>query len=337
LNGCKGNGLHDLPSGLLIYEGYLVSGGSKPYSTDEGVPKLGNVIEDVDFGIELEFSCAIGIPQKEMSERLQRFSYAPVRIASDCGKGGGSSKSNGVQINSSSNKQWELVRDRSLRPKFEQPNSNLLELRSRILRGQNGLDECQNVVRSLTQIASVQMNHTMGLHVHISIEGLSESKMIKACRTFVEYEDEIDSFMAQSRRNDRKMSNEYFKSNKAEILKRCPNFCADETKVINHQFESCKTVHDICELMNPGGDRYFKLNLQNVRLNRRPTFEFRQHRATADLEKITAWVIFCMALVHDSDRISDYFGRLWQRKILAKCGGRIESVITLAGKEKSEV
>jgi hypothetical protein len=52
--------------------------------------------------------------------------------------------------------------------------------------------------------------------------------------------------------------------------------------------------------MNPNNERYFKLNMQNLRTGRIPTVEFRQHSSTASAKKVAHWVRFCILFVQNS-------------------------------------
>ena len=94
----------------------------------------------------------------------------------------------------------------------------------------------------------------------------------------------MDSFMPPSRRNGSPECDRYFKSNRASV-------CGDTNKQRHIRLANCYDVMTLAEQMNEDG-RYYKLNLQNLITGRQPTLEFRQHSATLDYEKISAWVRF---------------------------------------------
>jgi len=59
--------------------------------------------------------------------------------------------------------------------------------------------------------------------------------------------------------------------------------------------------NDLFDLMNPGiKPRHHKLNMQNLKTNKRHTVEFRQHSATTNCQSVEAWVRFCMNFVYNS-------------------------------------
>lgn len=61
---------------------------------------------------------------------------------------------------------------------------------------------------------------------------------------------------------------------------------------------------ELCDTMNPGpeGERYFKLNLQNLKTGRQNTIEFRQHSSSVAPEKVLNWIRFCVKFVTNSMR-----------------------------------
>lgn len=107
----------------------------------------------------------------------------------------------------------------------------------------------------------------------------------------------MDSFLPPSRRTGSVQSNIYFKSNRAAI--------PFSTDVARHKaLEGCSTLADLARCMNHPNGRYYKLNLQNLVTERQPTLEFRQHSATANFDKVSSWVRFCVAMVRNSARLS---------------------------------
>jgi hypothetical protein len=110
---------------------------------------------------------------------------------------------------------------------------------------------------------------------------------------FCKYEDAIDTFMPPSRRTGSEET-KYCESNREAI--------AVEGHGRKHNaIASCKTINELCAIMNPRG-RYYKLNMQNLVTGRQLTLEFRQHSGTSNYNKVVAWVRFCMAMVNNSAR-----------------------------------
>lgn len=236
-------------------------------------------LPDVDFGIELELSCKHGESKHFISRELLKHAGVPVTHV----KGWSAGKK---QIDG-----WKLVPDASIQCSLHYPDCSKFELVSPILRGGEGLNECNNIVKALNSYTSVTVNKSMGFHVHINVNGLSVQELVKVCQNFVKFEDAIDSFLPPSRRTNQ---SDFCKSNRAAIFPDSPNG-------VRHQaLGSCKSINDLCGLMNPGDDRHYKLNLMNLKTGRQPTIEFRQHSGTCNYAKVSAWIRFCMAFVNNS-------------------------------------
>merc|ERR1712228_345684 len=111
------------------------------------------------------------------------------------------------------------------------------------------------------------------------------------------YEDAMDTIMPPSRRTTKTPeNNKYCKSNKIALN------CASNSER-NAKIASASTISKLCDIMNPNDDRYYKLNLQNLKSGRQKTPEFRQHSATTDYEKVSHWVRFCMSIVINAARL----------------------------------
>ena len=94
----------------------------------------------------------------------------------------------------------------------------------------------------------------------------------------------MDSLMPPSRRNGSPECESYFKSNHGSVH--------GSTDMQRHDsLANCRTIDALALHMNRDG-LYYKLNLRNLVTGRQPTLEFRQHSATLEYEKISAWVRF---------------------------------------------
>jgi hypothetical protein len=91
--------------------------------------------------------------------------------------------------------------------------------------------------------------------------------------------------------------NSYCKSNKAAIF-------GSTNRQRHETLARCSSLEQLCDTINPSPrERYYKLNLFNLKTGRQPTIEFRQHSATASAEKILNWIRFCTAFVANSIRL----------------------------------
>lgn len=162
---------------------------------------------------------------------------------------------------------WKLVTDGSLN------GSNPFELVSPILVGQDGLMQLKKVCTVL-QMQNARVNNSCGLHVHFDASQITFPVLQNLLINYMNFEEEIDSFLPQSRR-----SNRYTQSIK------------------NHRtaVENARTMQGLISAFD---GRYYKVNLQSY--SRHNTIEFRQHSGTVEYEKIENWVIFLHNLIEYS-------------------------------------
>jgi Putative amidoligase enzyme len=244
---------------------------NRPQKTLGPVP-----LPNVKFGIELELTTSASETPDQVARSVETRCNVPVQVMTD-------SYSQARQTYSS----WKLMRDSSIACHINRPDCNAFELVSPVLSGQDGVGEVHQLVSTLTLIRSVKVNKSMGFHVHVNVEHVGLKGLIKVCQNFVKYEKAMDSFMPKSRRNNR-----YCKSNKDAL--------GTTNKGRIDRLGACRSIEALCEVMNPDNQRYFKLNMQNLRTGRMPTVEFRQHSSTASAEKVAHWVRFCILLVQNS-------------------------------------
>lgn len=185
-----------------------------------------------------------------------------------------SARSNGVSCQGESyNHQdntthFKIVSDASVYG-YADPN----EVVSPILKGSKGQNALKAICKSLSE-CSARINRSCGLHVHIGLQNITEQQYVNIFKNYAKLERIIDSFMAESRRDNR---NHYCKSIRgyADLLNRCVNRTGVNS-ILNR-------------------DRYFKVNPTSC--NRHNTIEFRQHQGTTDYQKISNWIAFLTALV----------------------------------------
>ena len=317
LNCVTNKGLNDIGSGLLYHEGYLVPMEMFEWKSDtltQIVPTTAT-IPNVNFGVEIELSCASGNYQQRVATSIAKHAHVDVRIGRPSGKGGkgGYRKGGGgftSQLKSSSEEnhgtgkrepKWKLVYDKSIQPNPDNPQSLMFELVSPILSGSSGLDTLSNTVIIMRDVACVRVNESMGLHVHVEAkeEQYSLDNMKSICSQFLVYESAIDSFLPYHRRTGSDKCHSYFESNALSLMSLHDTLEGSLKAIV-----SCQTRSELYELMNLGvRGRYHKLNLQNLLTGRQPTIEFRQHHATKDELEIVSWVRFCVLFVVNASNL----------------------------------
>ena len=235
-------------------------------------------LPDITFGIELEMSLNGSTTHDEVVEHITRYADVDAKEVMDDYREGKKDYHG-----------WKLVPDSTLICSRSNPNCNKFELVSPKLNGQDGLDECDRVLQAVKKLGDISLNKSMGFHVHVSVDDLTLEQKKNICLNFVKYEEEIDTFMPPSRKD----GNKFCKSNRDGIA-----HAGNGRK--HSAIASCQTLIQLCDLINSNNNRYYKLNLQNLKSGRQPTMEFRQHSCTSNFGKIESWVRFCMRLVHNS-------------------------------------
>ena len=190
---------------------------------------------------------------------------------------------------------WDLKHDRSIICSRNQPGCNTFELVSPILQGEEGLDRISQVIRALKyDDVDIKINKSMGFHVHVEVDDLSQHKLNQVCQNFVNFEGVFDSLVPPSRRSGSEESDRFFKSNANAV-----SWSSNRER--HATIGNCRTIQELSDCMNPDEDprkrRYHKLNLQNLITGKQPTLEFRQHSSTTDFAKISNWVRLCVRFV----------------------------------------
>jgi len=233
------------------------------------------IADEAKFGIELELSSAPGVDPESIADAMPR-NAGDIDLV-DSWRDGRASYQNG----------WKIVPDGSIVCSRNMPSCHKFELVSRVLYGGKGLSEVAAVCKALNSLSpKLQVNKSMGFHVHVDVSGYSLQQMIAICQNFCKYEAVMDSFMPPSRRNGSVECERYFKSNKTSVQ---PSGSTNQQ--VHITLNNCYDVETLANCMNRDG-RYYKLNLQNLVTGRQPTIEFRQHSSSLNYNKISAWIRF---------------------------------------------
>jgi hypothetical protein len=240
-------------------------------------------LPDVRFGIELELTSDQTHPPVTVARTLQHQAGRTVNVMTEHGM---------YREAHSSHENWKLMSDSSIACHINRPDCHAFELVSPILRGPSGLDECRTVLAGISRVGSIKVNKSMGFHVHVDVTNVSRKGLICICQNFLKYEEVMDAFMPPSRRN-----NDFCKSNKNAVR-------GSTNKQRHEALASSRTIKELCNTMNPGpgGERHYKLNLQNLATGRQQTIEFRQHSSSVSPEKVLNWIRFCICFVTNSIR-----------------------------------
>ena len=184
-----------------------------------------------------------------------------------------------------------------------------LEIVSPVLDPSQG-DQCWNdIVRVCTALSSIgaKVTSACGLHVHLYCADKTPKQIAKFVGMYLRMEHLIDLAMPKSRRSSnnrfcRSVVNTfnagstvrgYFRdaTSNDEYVARA-NQAIDATR-------KARTVQGVSRIVNLGGDRYFKLNMQAF--SRQGTIEVRHHSGTTNAKKITMWVRFLLSMMRRAE------------------------------------
>ena len=161
---------------------------------------------------------------------------------------------------------WKIVTDSSVR--YEG-----LEIVSPPLKGQDGLNQLEKVLKALNQVGA-KVDKTCGIHVHHDASDFTLKTFKNLYGMYARYEDCIDELVVKSRRGS---DNRYCQSPRTNL----------------EQLQNAKSVDEIIDMVYPS--RYIKLNCQSFR--RHGTIEFRQHGGSTEYQKIMSWIVFTQMMV----------------------------------------
>ena len=232
-------------------------------------------LPDVNFGVELELTAPKAMSREKIAEHICQGTNEIIQVKDK------------EYTNGKKNRQaWKLKNDASVKCVPSEPECNTFELVSPILRGEKDLERLRKILDVLNHKCNVDTNKSAGFHVHVEV-GSDVGVVRRMCQNFVKYERAIDSFMPPSRHNNR-----YCQPVRKSHIGNKKN---------NDNIASCTTIQGLAEVVNPG-DRYHKINLQNLVSQRQPTVEFRQHSSTSNADKVEAWIRFVLAFRWNSGR-----------------------------------
>jgi Putative amidoligase enzyme/Protein of unknown function (DUF3489) len=134
--------------------------------------------------------------------------------------------------------------------------------------------------------AGARVDRRCGLHVHFGAADLSAADIATVVRRYAKFEEQIDGWIAPSRRGD---ANHFCHSVRSFLQS------GGTAKV---RLES-DTVTEVCSAF---GTRYMKVNLEAWERHR--TIEFRHHGGTVEAEKALPWILFCLGFVEQSRKVA---------------------------------
>lgn len=173
---------------------------------------------------------------------------------------------------------WRVTTDASV--------SSGCEVVSRILEGDEGINELKKVCRALAR-GGARVNQACGLHVHVEARDLNGNHLRHLVTRYSTFESQIDAFMPRSRRGN----SNHFCGSVANQIQYFSNHGRHDRNWNSNQASLVAQAY---------GSRYMKVNLQSW--IRQRTVEFRQHSGSVNASKIANWVKFVLQFTEESVR-----------------------------------
>lgn len=174
---------------------------------------------------------------------------------------------------------WKVVRDGSVTGGWE--------VVSPVLRGRDGLEDVRKVMDALNMVARVDRN--CGFHVHMAVPDMDLKFLKNFAKMWVKWERVVDTFVAPSRRDN----NAYY----------CRSNILGTVENMWDRIEAADSIDALVGQMNPGGSRYFKLNMQSF--YRHGTVEIRQHQGTTEALKVIRWIEMLAEMVGTAKKLKN--------------------------------
>jgi hypothetical protein len=160
-----------------------------------------------------------------------------------------------------------------------------MEIKSPILKGQQGLKTIQKVCRILKSL-KFEVNSTCGLHIHVGI--INAKKKFKA--------EELIEILKRYHRHSDKINL------LVDINRRRNQYCRNLDDVLDN-IEACDLRDEDFDLsdLQEFGEHCDAVNIEA--LDYHGTIEFRQHQGTINAKEITNWIKFCLTHVEMSRKL----------------------------------
>lgn len=198
---------------------------------------------------------------------------------------------------------WKIVTDSSI---GAHDCDLCFELVSPILQGETGLVSLRSVMDNVRRLG-IATNSSCGFHVHVDAESSSCEigtlvGLQRISQSFCSVENAFDLLVdltwttVENRR--RANQNKFCRSNRLA-------FGEQSNRQRWERISSTRTKAELVNMVNPGNDRYRKLNLTNICNPSRPsTCEFRHHGGVEDLREAEAWVRLIVSFCQGAARLS---------------------------------
>jgi hypothetical protein len=179
--------------------------------------------------------------------------------------------------------EWLVEYDGSLRSR----NGRSGEVISRILKGEEGLQEVATVARAL-KAAGASTNRSTGLHVHVGASDLTADALILLVDTYHRAQDEINRIMPISRTRNSTY---------------CAPYSQYEVEGMRTALMAGGTARDIAARY---GTKYRVLNIQPLLTH--GTVEYRQHGGSLNGTKISHWIRTVVGMTNAAAKGLDLIG-----------------------------
>jgi hypothetical protein len=212
---------------------------------------------------------------------------------------------------------WKVERDGSV-----SVGSYGGEVITPILRGEEGLEQLRAVMRALRE-AGATVDRSCGMHVHVSVQDLSNSARAELVRQWYRHHDTFDRFIAKYRTKQG-----YDEGDGASYRSFCP-------RASHHEWD------DQASAMERSGrfgytDKYRSLNLTPYA--KYGTLEFRGHQGSLNGRKASNWVRLLVGFIdaisenHESE-LADGLGLLGSLVDLGKIKQDTAAYLTLRAEQ----